>query len=369
MSDIFDTVKKGLEAIEAKFDSKYRELQAQVIDTAQRQTGHPGVSTKTGPAASGSIARLLEGSESLQALRERKSKSAIVTADFGLDVLVKTALTGDIQSDTDQYPGQAFRDQRIANDRRAPLSLIERMPRIPVNSGSFEFVQISSSYADDAAYQLVEGAAKHETAMPVELQTATVATIATVLPVSEQALSDNGNLAQFISSKLSYQALVKLQHEVINGAGGAGEISGLLTEGTPYVPTSGNEASDSVGELAAYMMSLGWTPNVVLLHPSTWHAIRSVRVDAGTGLYLAGGWDMPPQPSIWGVPVIATPAMPTTKCIVADTTQLALLDRQGVSFDFGYVNDQFARNMRTARAELRAGLAVFSPTAVQVFDI
>jgi hypothetical protein len=49
---------------------------------------------------------------------------------------------------------------------------------------------------------------------------------------------------------------------------------------------------------------------------------------------------------------------------VLDTSQVALLERQDATVQMGWIEDQFARNVVTVRAELRAGLAVFSPTAV-----
>jgi len=43
---------------------------------------------------------------------------------------------------------------------------------------------------------------------------------------------------------------------------------------------------------------------------------------------------------------------------------MALLDRQSVMLEVGHVGTQFAQNLVTLRAELRAGLAVFSPSAI-----
>jgi hypothetical protein len=40
-----------------------------------------------------------------------------------------------------------------------------------------------------------------------------------------------------------------------------------------------------------------------------------------------------------------------------------------VTVELGFVNDDFTRNLLTLRAELRAALAVYQPTAVRYGDL
>lgn len=371
MSDIVEIVKKGLNDLDGKYAAKMANLEDMVRDVAQQQSHVPGLSAKTGPGAAGnSIARLLADSESLKALRERKSRSAIVTADVGLDLLVKTALVGDVASSTtDLYPVMPQRAPGIYNDQRQPLTLIDNLPRLPVNSGSFEYVSIDAAYTDDADYQVNQGDAKAETSLPLELLTANIATVAVTLPCSNQVLADQPALSAFIGSKLSYQVLLKLESEVINGTGGTGKIDGLIHMGSVFVPSSNADAAEAIGEAIAELQTLGWQAGAILLHPRTWQQLRSVRVDAGAGQYLAGGWATPAAPSIWNVPVIATAAMPAGKAVALDLTQVTLLDRQSVTYELGYINDMFQRNQTLCRVEARAGLMVAAPSAVQVFDV
>jgi HK97 family phage major capsid protein len=367
--ELIDTVKKGITTLDEKYQAKFAEMQAALIDNAQHQQNGAGMSVKTGPSA-GSLQRAIEGDAGLKAYREGRSKEAMLAVEGGVGMLLKSTLVGDVQSSTtDLYPVQPQRAPGIYNDVRQPLRLIEAMPRMPVQSGSFEYVALDAAYTDDADYQVQQGDAKAQTALPMELLSANIATVATTLPCSEQVLADQPALAQFIGSKLSYQVLLKLEQEIINGTGGTGKIDGLLSLGAAFVASSNADTVDGIGEAIAELQSLGWNPGAVLLHPRTFQHIRSIRVDSGNGEYLAGGWATPAAPSIWNVPVILTPAMPTTKAVVMDVAQTMLLDRQSVSFQFGYVNNQFVQNLRTARAECRAGLMVAAPSAVQVMSL
>jgi hypothetical protein len=57
------------------------------------------------------------------------------------------------------------------------------------------------------------------------------------------------------------------------------------------------------------------------------------------------------------------------KFYVADSNAFQLWTRQAVTVELGFVNDDFTRNLLTLRAELRAALAVYQPTAVRYGDL
>lgn len=361
---------EALKAENRELAEQHKSLAAAVIETAQRQSTPvlPTGVQRSGPGAGG-LMQMLRDDEGLKALREQRTKSAMLTVPGGVGLLTKALVGDEASSVNDLYPVMPQRAPGIYNDQRAPVTLVSLMPRMTVGAGSFEYVSLDSSYTNDADYQVAQGDTKPETSLPMELLTANIATLAVTLPVSEQVLADAPALMAFINSKLSYSVLQKLEFEVVNGTGGTGKIDGLLHMGTTFTPVSDSEPADAIGQAIAELQTLGWVPGAVLLHPRTWHQIRSVRIDAGTGEYLAGGWDSPAAPNIWGTRVIVTPAMPETKAAVLDLNQVMLLDRQNVSLQFGYTDQQFVQNLRTARAEMRAGLMVAAPTAVQVMDI
>jgi hypothetical protein len=347
---------------------EYKSLSASFMEMAQNATGnglmsgHSGMNTKT-------ISRLFEQSAELSAFRDRKQKSAIITSETSLDVLIKSLVVGDAgASSTDTpYPVQAARFAQIANDTRTQLTLLSSLPRIGTNAGTWEYVALDSAYTDAADYQVNQGDTKAEGNLPTELLTANIATIAVQLPLSEQVMADSSALMNFVQSRLNYSVLLKLQNELVAGVGGTGKISGLLTQGTAFTQSSNATDADAIGEAQAQLQTIGWNANLVLLHPTKWQELRAERLTAGD--YVAGGWADPAAPSIWGVPVLQSAAVPTNKAIVLDTTQCLLIDRQSIAFELGRINAQFVQNLLTARSELRAGMAVLSPSAVQVVTI
>ncbi|MEW6132078.1 MAG: phage major capsid protein [Pseudomonadota bacterium] len=343
-------------------------LNSAVNEMAQTSAG--GYKFAPAGAGRGALAKAIQSDEQLAALRERRTKSAIVTGDFSVPMLMKAAVVGDGGSSSGDTPFavETTRYSGMANDRREALPLLALLPRLPVSTGTFEYIALDSTYVDEADYQLIQGTDKPETSLPTELMTATIATIAVTLPLSEQVLADSPALGMFVQSRLTYAALKKLESEIIAGAGGTGEIGGLLTKGTAFTQSSNSSDAEAIGEAIAHLQALGWQPGAVLLHPSVFQAIRAEK-SALSGEYLAGGWANPAMPSMWGVPVVAVPGMAQSKAIVLDPAQCVILDRQNAMFEFGRVNAQFSQNMVTARAELRAGLMVSSPSAVQIVTL
>src|SRR5690554_5795393 len=215
---------------------------------------------------------------------------------------IKKLNNGQSDSNNNGLDVQGPRMPGIANAPRRRLSLLDVLPAIQVNSSSFEFVALDG-YVNAADYQIEQGDLKAEQDMPNALQTASIATLAVTLAASEQVLADAPGLTQFLDSHLRYGVMSKLEAELITGAGGTGQIDGLLNQATPFTATSGSFLADAIGEAIAELESSGWNAGVIVMHPNYWQTIRSERA-AGSGEYVASGWDQPAGPSVWGVPVV-----------------------------------------------------------------
>lgn len=335
-------------------NQRVKTLSNEIADLAQKSHGAP---YGFGGTATKSATQQVLADVSMQAMVERKSRAASVP----LNVSVK-ALVGDAGNTTGNsvYPVLAQRGSQMGADSRRKLSIFDAIQSIKANSGTYEFVSLDG-FTNAAAIQAKQGATKATQEMAFELKTVTIATIAALLPMSEQVLSDSPSLGQFIQDKMTHAALDKLEAEVIAGAGGVGGISGLKTEATAFTATATN-VPDAIGEAIAELENNGFNAGLIVMSPSQWQAIRSERTAGGE--YVAGGWAEPNQPSVYGVPVITSSSLTGAEVLVLDPMQVALLDRESPRLELGYTGTQFAENIVTARMELRAGLAVFSKAAV-----
>lgn len=295
-------------------------------------------------------------SAQLEALKSGLSKSANIPLQ---NVSVKT-LVNDANPLNTHFDTPAHRHNEIGSDARRKLSLLDVLPSLPVTAGSFEFMQLDG-YVNAADYQEKQGDKKAAQNTDAKLQTANIATIAITQKVAEQTLADSVLLGQFLHSRMVHNTLSKLESEIIGGTGGTGKITGLKAQATAFTPTA-TALPDQLGEAAAQLEVAGWEAGLIILHPTVWNTIRAER--STDGVYIAGGWNNPDQPNVWGVPVVVSASVGVDTALILDPRQVLLLDRQTPAFAFNYSSDGFETNVLTARAELRSGLAVLSPSAL-----
>jgi HK97 family phage major capsid protein len=293
------------------------------------------------------------------------------TGQINCKVGVRAAITNPNKGVTGStsYPTAPQRDGAgIRGIPQPRLSLLDVLPIVPVISATYEFVRLDG-YINGAAYQKEEGEEKAEGSMPTKMERAEIATIATWIPASLQVLQDNDQLEGQINTLMSVGVRQKLEAELINGDGGPGEILGFKKQATAAGITTGKPA-DRIGAALTDLKAEGWNPNVIVMNPRDWFAIESERAEDGDGQYVIGTPRDPAPPSLWGTPVVVTNGMPQGEALILDTSVAALLDRQEVTVEASrHDGDNFRRNMVTILAELRAGLAVFAPTATRLVTL
>ncbi|MBF8775623.1 phage major capsid protein [Pseudomonas fulva] len=293
------------------------------------------------------------------------------TGQINCKVGVRAAITNPNKGVTGStsYPTAPQRDGAgIRGIPQPRLSLLDVLPIVPVTSATYEFVRLDG-YINGAAYQKEEGEEKAEGSMPTKMERAEIATIATWIPASLQVLQDNEQLEGQINTLMSVGVRQKLEAELINGDGGPGEILGFKKQATAAGITTGKPA-DRIGAALTDLKAEGWNPNVIVMNPRDWFAIESERAEDGDGQYVIGTPRDPAPPSLWGTPVVVTNGMPQGEALILDTSVAALLDRQEVTVEASrHDGDNFRRNMVTILAELRAGLAVFAPTATRLVTL
>jgi len=358
MSEITEIVRTGLQNLDEKYQAKFAEMQASMIDMAQHQGGHKGAMGGQGDVLGKALAD--ERIKAFQA--DRGVKSASVTINASLDGLLrKSTIVGDAASSTaDLYSVQPQRDGRLGENPQRPLTIMDALPRLPVSSNTLEFNQLDG-YTNLAAIQSAEGADLGQTAAPTDLKSVKIATIGHYLKMSEQVAADVPLLRQQMDSLIRYGVMAKASAEIIAGTGSV--IEGLQEQASSFVAASDSTIADGIGQAATSLQVAGWQPNVVMMHPNLWQAIRAER-SLTENLYIAGNWAMPAPMTMWGMTVVLDPSVSQAVPMVLDASQVAILDRQEARVELGRSGTDFTDATVTLRAMIRVGLAVFSPSAL-----
>lgn len=101
----------------------------------------------------------------------------------------------------------------------------------------------------------------------------------------------------------------------------------------------------------------------ILLHPNDWADVQLEK--DGEGQYLLGSLGAQTQPTMWGVPVIASTAITEGTVLVGDWESGAQVwDREQATVQVSFENsDNFVKNMATILCEERLALTIYRPKA------
>lgn len=238
-----------------------------------------------------------------------------------------------------------------------------------MDGNTIEYVQ-ETGFVNNAA-PVAEGAAKPGSDIKLDLKSTSAKVIAHWMKASRQALDDVSFLRSMIDQRLLFGLAYAEENQLLNGDGTGQNLSGLITNATAYsaefTPTSAT-AIDTM-RLAMLQAALAEYPATGhVMHPTDWARIELTK-DAG-GQYIIGNPQGSVQPTLWGLPVVATQAIAADKFLTGAFKMGAqIFDRWDARVEVGYVNDDFTKNLVTILGEERLALAVYRPEAFVYGDL
>ncbi|MGQ4273409.1 phage major capsid protein [Terrihabitans sp. B22-R8] len=250
------------------------------------------------------------------------------------------------------------RDDMVNLPRRR-MTVRDLLPTIKITSGSVEYPKLVGR--ENNAAPVAEAALKPESGLSFELATLPVRTIAHWIPASRQILDDAPQLAGLIDSELLYGLELKEEAQLLNGDGTGQNLSGLVTNASAFVPPFALATAtmiDTVG-LAILQNALADLPaDGIVMHSSDWMRIRLLK-DAD-GNYILGPPGAQVEPRLFGLPVVATPAMAVDRFLVGNFEAAGTVyDRWEARVEVSTEHaDFFTRNLVAILAEERLALAV-----------
>lgn len=251
------------------------------------------------------------------------------------------------------------------------LSLLDFIPKGVTTSNLVEYTK-EDTFTNDAA-ETREAAAKPESDITFTLVSAPVRTIAHFLKVSKQVMDDAPAVATYIDTRLRHGVLNRLQTQVVNGNGTSPNIAGILASGnsTNLSAATGDNKFDFANKLKYAVIAAEYVPSVYMINPADWGAMERIKRGTGDAAYVgADGAINYIQnglvPTLWGLPVVASNAIPQGTLICAASDAMMLWERAGVVVEaFEQDGDNVQKNLITLRAEMRGAFSVFRAAAIQ----
>ncbi|BBY36509.1 nucleoid-structuring protein H-NS [Mycobacterium mantenii] len=270
--------------------------------------------------------------------------------------------------------------------------LLDRLPGYAIETPAVTFIRHISTTGSPAA--VAEGALKPELTFNTDALTATAVKLAANNGLSWEIINDWPAFQSYANVEL-YRQIVDLENSLlISGNSGIAVYSGayqyesqtgmqgfLDTPGILKYDASvdtGGSGSTLLSALDSFEKAIATlrvgpalaTPDLIVLHPTTWSAIRRIK-DA------YGHFMVQPDPTagqanqLWGIDVLTTTAAPEGEAVLIDTSKFGYVAiREPLSMRIGYATDDFTRNILRTVAEERLVLCVTRPPAVlQVYNL
>ena len=259
--------------------------------------------------------------------------------------------------------GQVDRANVIVPLARLRFTVRALLPTVPTTAAAISYVQ-ETAYTNAAAV-VPEGTLKPQSAMTFVLKAGPIVTLAHLAKTSVQLTQDFPSLQAFIETKMRYGLSLIEESELLSGSGVGQHLDGLLTAAPAFVDaTAGATRLDTIRRAAADLEFAFYAPSGIVLNPRDWSELELTK--STTGEYLLEQPSGAGDSLLWSLPVVRSPTMPQGSYLIGDFQQAATIyDRLTARIDLGYVNDDFALNLLTIRAEARMGLANHTPAALR----
>ena len=257
---------------------------------------------------------------------------------------------------------------------RHEARLMDRLPGFALDAPSLEYVQVTS--VTGAAAIVGEGQLKPEIVAPPTKQIVTALKLACHGGVSWENIQDYDSFTAAVQNELLKQVIDLENSQLVYGTGGTTQLSGMTTTaGILTLAATGTTASppnnwdDIAGGIALLRTGPALAePDLLLLHPDTWTAIRTQKDLYARYLATPAPTDQTAE-TMWDVEVLQSTAFKPGEAVLLDTQlfgRVAVREPLIMRVGYGVVSGQsdFLSNILRWIAEERLNLAVERPAAI-----
>lgn len=261
---------------------------------------------------------------------------------------------------------RSMRETEITGLLRERRVMRDLLPTVPVNTSSVDYT-VQTTRTNNAA-TVAEEAAKPYSEYLWDTETVNVRVIAHLTKITRQAMDDAPRLVGEIDGEMRYGLGYVEERQFLYGNNTGQNLHGIVPQATAFAKPAGyvdtNATRIDVLRLAMLQIANALlSADGIVVHETDWAMIELAKDT--TGRYIVGNPQGVARPTMWGLPVIVSPAMVEGDFLVgAFRMGATIYDRMAVEVVISTENtDDFEKNMATMRAEERVALAVKRPAA------
>lgn len=179
--------------------------------------------------------------------------------------------------------------------------------------------------------------------------------VADKIKVSTEMLDDIDFMASEIENELIYQIEIKTSTQLLSGDGLGDNLAGLDTFAGGYVLTSVKTTepnnADAIRAAITQVRTMFFMPDIVVVNPID--ATNLELTKASDGHYIMPPFMAADGTRIAGVRVIEETGIPVGSVLVGDMTRFRVRIYKAIAIYYGWVNDDFEKNLVTVIGEQR----------------
>lgn len=262
---------------------------------------------------------------------------------------------------------RTYRDNELVPLTARRMVMEDLFRHIPIgadNAGQVAYIDWDEATTARAAAAVAEGAAFPESTVAWEEKTIKLKKIGDTIPVTEEFMFDEARFAGELAEFLAENVDLAVDDQLLSGDGTGANLTGLLTTAPAYTPVGRSITDASLYDLVPILRETivkgkgsKFQPNFMMMNLTEINKYK-LKKDANNN-YI-----MPPFVSqsgnvIDGVPVIENNNMADNTLVIGDSRRGRIYDStEGYSLSVGYVNAQFASDLKTMKGRRRLALLI-----------
>jgi hypothetical protein len=296
-------------------------------------------------------------SQAFKGFRPGSGSGPIAQMDVSLKTLFATSAGWDSE---DTRTGRV----ELSPQRPAP-HVVDFLPQTTTNQSAIVYMEETTF--TNAATETAEAGTYQEATLALTERTQTVRKVAVFLPVTDEQFEDEPRAEAYVNNRLPFMVRQRLDLQALRGSGTGSPAELLGTESVVGIQTQALGADsipDAIYKAARKIRDDGFAePNVCFIAPSKWETVRLLKT--ADGIYIWGHPSIPGPFTIWGIPVVETTAVTSTKAVLGDYANYSeLAVRRGL--DVQVTNSHstyFIEGKLAIRADVRVAFVHYRPKA------
>lgn len=254
---------------------------------------------------------------------------------------------------------QADRNPIIGDVNERLVTLLDLVSVGSIGSNLKEWVYVANE--EGAAGSTAEGAIKNQIDFELIVGSQKVEKITAYITATDEMLEDVEGVTSLVQNKLTTKVRLALEQSVYDGDGVSPNMNGIVTVAPVFAAGTFAASVDNANEVDVLAVAQNQIelancpmPTAIFMNPSDVTSLLLQKVSSTDKRYIERLQLIAGTLSFDGVPVVKSTMVPAGDFLMGDFTKANVDFKKGFTVEIGYNADNFVKNFKTIRGEVRA---------------